>query len=107
MSPPATFELALFQIQNTLQVFMHYCFSQRLCHATHSIFLDNACVVGRYQICSHFSLYIFLGKLCTPQDPYFEGFRYPCEIAYCTRHVTVTLKRTVAAYYGPFSVHLY
>ena len=50
-------------------------------------------------------MFIFcLGKLCTPKDPYFEGFRYPCNISYCTRHVTVALKRTVAAYYGLFSL---
>lgn len=51
-------------------------------------------------------LYIPSGKLCTPEDPYFEGYRYPCKIAYCTRHVTESLKRTVASYYGPCSIHL-
>jgi hypothetical protein len=46
----------------------------------------------------------YSGKLCTPQDPYFEGHRYPCKLAYCTRHVTEALKRTVAAYYGQYSL---
>lgn len=78
---PRSPDLALFLIQNTLQV----------------VRLLNPPT-------PHVHVHFLSGKLCTPKDPYFEGFRYPCNISYCTRHVTVALKRTVAAYYGLFSL---
>jgi hypothetical protein len=75
----AIFRAATFRIPHSLQV---------SCLLDSSIFPSHVC----------------LGKLCSNQDPDFEGYRYPCKVAYCTRHVTVALKRTVASYYGTFSL---
>jgi hypothetical protein len=40
------------------------------------------------------------GKLCTAQDPNFDKYVYPAQIAHCTRKVTMAEKDAVAAAYG-------
>ena len=40
------------------------------------------------------------GKLCTKDDPDFDGLRYPEQIPHCRRHVTEEKKRRVAERYG-------
>ena len=40
------------------------------------------------------------GKLCTTADPDFDEARYAERIAHCRRHVTLSMKRGVAARYG-------
>ena len=40
------------------------------------------------------------GQLCTADDPDFDGFRYPANIAHCKRNVSRSQKRRVAAAYG-------
>lgn len=39
------------------------------------------------------------GRLCTPADPDFDGYRYPEGVAHCRRHVTTAMKLQIAAYY--------
>ncbi len=40
------------------------------------------------------------GRLCNESDADFEDHRYPSQIAYCKRHVTLAMKQEVAAHYG-------
>ena len=40
------------------------------------------------------------GRLCTPQDPDFQEYRYAEHIAYCKRNVTQQMKQQVADHYG-------
>jgi hypothetical protein len=40
------------------------------------------------------------GRLCTPQDPNFDGNVYPEHIAHCARNVSMSEKDAVAAAYG-------
>ena len=40
------------------------------------------------------------GKICTPFDPNFSRYRYPAQIPYCNRNVTLEEKQKVAAAYG-------
>jgi hypothetical protein len=49
------------------------------------------------------------GKLCSPQDPDFSGYRYPAHVPYCTRDIGGKEKDLVAREYGiPRSdYHLY
>ena len=49
------------------------------------------------------------GKLCTADNPDFDGFRYPTHLAHCKRHITNALKDRVAKAYGvpKTDYHLY
>ena len=49
------------------------------------------------------------GKLCTADNPDFDGFRYPVHLAHCRRHLSAALKEQVAAAYGvpKADYHLY
>ena len=40
------------------------------------------------------------GKLCSPTDPDFDGFRYGAHIAHCRRNVSHETKVAVARHYG-------
>jgi len=40
------------------------------------------------------------GKLCTPNDPGFQEYRYAEQIPYCRRNVTAQMKQEIAAHYG-------
>ena len=40
------------------------------------------------------------GKLCTPDNPDFVGYRYAAHVAYCKRNVSQDKKAQVAEYYG-------
>ena len=40
------------------------------------------------------------GRLCTPEDPNFQEYRYEERIAYCRRNIPEAEKRQVAAAYG-------
>ena len=40
------------------------------------------------------------GRLCTPDDPNFQEYRYPEHIAYCRRNVTEPMKKYVADHYS-------
>ena len=40
------------------------------------------------------------GKICTPDDADFDGFRYPAHLAHCRRNVSAALKKQVAEAYG-------
>ena len=49
--------------------------------------------------CLHHDPKITPGKLCTPDDPNFDGFVYPSHVAHCTRAVSEAMKKAVADAY--------